>query len=186
MADSETSEVSSVLSKGQREWLKGNDEALGSPDRVIRSRIRERYKQAISDLALLYRSDEFSSDELMKAVRDHNTSGDDKFASEGDIQQEAIGQYLHGAFGQLETVMGKEIEEIEPEDLLDQNAKAAESLSKQIDEKYIPRLAVHGATLGLKATGKTDKQVRQWIENHWPSTDVALDLLEKNRESSRF
>jgi len=48
-------ECSSLLSSAQRKWLAGGE--VGTPDRIMRNRIKSRYKQAAKDYKLMIESD---------------------------------------------------------------------------------------------------------------------------------
>lgn len=184
--ESHTQEVSSVLSDKQRRWLKGED-VFDSPDRVVRSRIRDRYEQAFSDLALLHNTDRMNRQELMKSVRDgsssstSNDNADKGLASEGKINEEDIADIFDSGVAQLETASGTPIEDFDLKDMITQ-VRRVKGEYGQLDDDTVLMFAVMGAVAGLMGTGKTEKQVRQWIEHHWPDEEEAMGQLEEAQQ----
>lgn len=178
---SESPDVSSVLSDKQRKWLKGQD-VFDSPDRIVRSRIRDRYEAAFADIALLHNADRMSRNELMKSIRDPSSSSNDSvdggLSSEGKINSEEVADLLDSVIAQLETVSGTPFEEFGLADLMTQIRKV-KGRHGELSDDMVPVFAVMGAYAGLLGTGKTEKQARQWIEHHWPDRQEALEQLEE-------
>jgi|GEM_PF-6306537 len=185
MTDSDSPEISSLLSKSQRKWLNGED-ALDSPDRVVRSRVKARYLQAIEDLGLLLRSDRIDSQTMRKWVHgDESTSTNEAvtggLAEQGEIEQGLVVDGIDAALNQLEVFTGVGTEETSMMDLKDQ-MRDYQIDSGGLEEKWYPRLAVVGAHSALEIGGKTEKQARQWIEHHWPEPEEALEKVEEAKE----
>lgn len=186
MTDSDTAEISSLLSKKQRRWLQGDDDALGSPDRVIRSRIKERVRQGIIDMGIVERSERFSNEDSMKIVRSEESSSADKgvqkfLATERDMDEEIQPYAMDAAVAQLEMASGTEIGDF--------NMSELTSLIKQVKgqygtlpEKLVRTLVVAAALSALEGTGKTDKQIRQWVEHRWPDEEEVFELWEDAEE----
>lgn len=163
----------SVLTKKQREWLRGDEDALGSAPRTIRMRVRNRFRQSIKDLALVHQSDRIDSEDMMKSIRESNTISNDDVseavAAEGELDEEIIEEALDFVSLLYEAFTGEEI---------DNNGRL-----EPLDDDDLPVLAVYGAFKSLQTgADKTEKQSRQWIEHHWPEPDAALSHLERSRE----
>lgn len=188
MTGSKSDEISSLLSNNQRKWLRGDDDALGSPDRVVRSRVKQRVKQGITDLGVVFRSDRIDSDDLMKTVREEtSTSSEDAqaLASSGEMNEEMIADALDGALSQLEMASGEKVEDFDMGDIINQIRKV-KGRHGQLDDETVLTFAVAGAMAGLMGTGKTEKQTRQWIEHHWPEPEEALEQMEQAKKYSRM
>lgn len=61
-------EVSAMLSMSQRKWLRG--ESVETPDRVMKHRIKKRYKQSIEDWGLINESDKIHTVEILQWQED--------------------------------------------------------------------------------------------------------------------
>lgn len=182
MSDSDSAEVSSVLSKKQRQWLNGED-PYDSPDRVVRSRIKSRYRQGISDLALMVRSDRIENEYMRQWVRgDSSTTSNDTvsegLANHGQIEEELLADGMDSALNFLDTFTGNDVNEMSLSDLKDR-MREYQVRNGRLEEKWYPRLAVLGAFVALEMGGKTEKQARQWIQHHWPNSEEALEKLQE-------
>lgn len=185
MVDKSESKPSSLLSAKQRQWLRGDKDVYASPDRRVRYEIKERLKQGESDLHLLYNSDEMTVEDLRSALRESTSSSNETIqkdvASEGGLDAEERAHILGAAFTQMEMMSGHPIEEWDGDFI--QSLGAQVNQRAKLPEEWHPRFAVLGAYIALTCFGKTDKQVRQWIEHHWPNTDEALERLNEVEES---
>lgn len=175
-------EVSSTLSRKQREWLRGSDTAFDSPDRVVRSRIRKRVRQSFKDIALLHRSDRFPSEEMMKTLRQNTTSSNDALSHKGHIEEHLIADSLDTAFSHFETVSGERAEDLS--DVSEELHKEIKNHSKGlIDNQWYPVFAVFGAYIALRGAGMNEKQAQLWVTNNWPVQDDVDGLLERGKEA---
>lgn len=177
MTDSDSDEISSLLSNNQRDWLRGDDDALGSPDRVIRSRIKKRVRQGISDLGVVFRSDRLSSEDVMKAVREESTSSSEagqQAGSGGVMSEDMQPDAYDSALTQLEMVSGTKAEDFDMTNLISQ-IRRVQGQHGHVDEETVEFFAYVGAVAGVLGTGKTTKQARQWVEHHWPESDDVLE-----------
>lgn len=181
MTESEANEVSSTLSKSQREWLRGDDDALGSPDRVVRSRIKKRVAQGISDLGLVHRTDRLDAEDMMRSVRDESSSTSEagQEASSGGVMDEEIQpDAFDGAIKLLEMASGTKIEDYNLSDTISQ-IRRVKGQHGHLDDETVQMFMAAGAMAGLMGTGKTEKQARQWVEHHWPESDEVQEQWEE-------
>lgn len=185
MKDSDSDEISSLLSNKQRDWLRGDDSALSSPDRVVRSRIKARLRQGVTDWGVLFRSERIDSEEVMKAVRDESSSSSEAgeaVSSGGEMKEELQPDALDGVLAQLEMVSGENADDFDLSSIITQIRKVKDQHG-HLDDEAVLTFAVAGAMAGLMGTRKTEKQARQWVEHHWPESD---EVLEQWEEASAF
>lgn len=157
------------LTPTQREYLCGEKSLKDySNPAQFKKRIRDRYRGAQKDAALLEQSPVVDNDELQKSLR----VGGNNYAS-GSVDSDAVNFTKRSGLAQAHAVMGESVDPLY--DTMEY--VASEEAQKERESKEVIVDAVENLLSGI--VGYDTEQMSEWIRRHWPSRDFAINYIER-------
>lgn len=159
------------LTPTQREYLRGEKslEDYSNPAQ-FKKRIRDRYRGAQMDAALLEQSPVVDNEELQKSLR----VGGNTYAAD-EIDSDALEFTEQSGLAQAHAVMGESVDPLY--DTMEYVASERVQQERQFKETIVD--AVERLLIGI--AGIEREKISGWIQQYWPSKEFAIKHIERKQ-----